>query len=87
MNPLNEYPRIRKAVYAVQWVVSGVLGATGVALLAIDPHNIPLWYTIATGVVAFATVYTGVTANRNVTGNDPAGVPIKEVTDGSDPLR
>lgn len=49
MNPLNEYPRIRKAVYAVQWVVSGVLGATGV------------------------------TANRNVTGNDATGVPIKEV--------
>jgi hypothetical protein len=78
-NPLNEYPRIRKAVYAVQWAISGVLGATGVALIAIDPQDIPLWYTIATGVVAFAWTYTGVTASRNVTGNDEAGHPISSI--------
>lgn len=75
-NPLNEHPKIRSVVYAVQWTVSGVLGAIGVALIAIDPQNIPLWYTIATGVVSFAWTYTGLTAKSNVTGTDVAGYPV-----------
>lgn len=74
-NPLNEHPKIRKAVYTIQWIGSGVLGALGVALFAIDPNDIPLWYTVAVGVVSFAWTYTGFTANRNVTGNDAAGLP------------
>lgn len=77
-NPLNEHPRVRKVVYAVQWVGSGILGAIGVALFAIDPSGIPLWYTVAVGVVSFLWTYTGFTANRNVTGNDVAGHPIDQ---------
>lgn len=80
MNPLNNHPKVRKVVFAIQWVVSGLLGATGVALFAIDPTDIPLWYTVATGVVSFAWTYTGYTAKKNVTGTDAAGYRIEEMS-------
>lgn len=81
-NPLNKHPKVREIVYAIQWTVSGVLGAIGAALFAIDPRNIPLWYTVAVGVVSFAWTYTGRTAQKNVTGTDVSGRPIEESTDG-----
>jgi hypothetical protein len=68
MNPLNEYPKVRKALYVVQWIISLVMGALGIVLAAQNggPENLPGWYNTATLVLAFVWTYTGITAQGNV---------------------
>jgi len=67
VNPLNDYPKIRKALYVVQWVVNGVLtlagayfAATGTAL-----GDLPRWYTVALALGPVLWTYLGVTAQAN----------------------
>lgn len=64
MNPLNEYPAIRKALYTVQFVVSGVLLLIGVGYGATGA-DIPQWYTVASVVTAALWSYLGLTAASN----------------------
>ena len=63
MNPINEYPALRRALYLVQWIVNLALGATAVVLTALGES--PLWYVITTGVFNFVWTYTGLTAQAN----------------------
>ena len=68
MNPLDTHPKIRKALYVVQWALNGVLGLIGVILTARGES--PAWFVIVGLVFNFVWTYTGLTASGNViTGN------------------
>ena len=88
MNPLDQYPGIRRALYFVQWVVNGVLGVIGVVLAILGDS--PLWYVITAAAFNFVWSYAGVTAQTNVTegdidisvkpaGEDSQGAPVDVV--------
>jgi hypothetical protein len=67
MNPLDQYPGVRKALYLVQWITSGVMGVLGIVLAANNGgvDNLPGWYSTAGLVLAFVWTYTGITAQTN----------------------
>lgn len=62
-NPLTEYPRLRKAAYAVQWVVNLALGVTAIVLTSLGQS--PLWFVITTGAFNFVWSYLGLTAQSH----------------------
>lgn len=63
MNPLEQYPSVRRFLYFVQWVTTGLTGVLGVIFTA--RGDVPDWYTIAVAVLAFVWSYTGLTAQAN----------------------
>lgn len=67
MNPLNEYPQIRKALYLVQWVVNGVLTIAGVVFVTMgtDLDHLPTWYVLTLAVAPALWTYLGLTAQSN----------------------
>lgn len=71
MNPLDQYPAIRKALYVVQWVVNGVLAVAGAVFLARGTalDALPEWYVLALAVGPVLWSYLGLTAQTNVTPN------------------
>jgi hypothetical protein len=66
VNPLNDYPAARKALYTVQYVVSGVMLLLGVAYGALEDVGVPEWYVVTSAVLSALWAYTGVTAAQNV---------------------
>ena len=72
MNPLEQYPEIRRVLYFVQWVVNLVLGVLMVVLVALGQS--PVWFVIVTGAFNFIWSYTGLTAGANVTPKPDAPV-------------
>lgn len=68
MNPLNEYPGLRKALYLIQWVANGVLVVTGAVLVATNTpfDDVPQWYSIALASGPILWTYLGLTAQQNV---------------------
>lgn len=76
MNPLDQYPGVRKALYIFQWVVNLALGVLGVVFTAQGLS--PQWFVIVGLVFNFIWSYTGITAAANVTPNTTAaeGDPI-----------
>lgn len=70
-NPLNEYPRLREYAYLFQWIVNLILLVIGIVLTALGMS--PMWWVIAQLVANGVWGYLGLTAQANVTGNDPTG--------------
>lgn len=68
VNPLDEKPQIRKALYLAQWICNGLIGAYSIVILA-QSDTPPKWFTIVVAVLGFLWTYTGITAQ----GNTPAG--------------
>lgn len=68
MNPLNDYPGARKALYLIQWLVNGVLVVAGATLAALGTSidDLPRWYTVALAVGPVLWTYLGLTAQKNV---------------------
>jgi drug/metabolite transporter (DMT)-like permease len=66
MNPLNEYPTLRKAAYIFQWVANLILGVLGIVFLNDNTPGTPSWFVMAGLVGAFVWSYTGLTAQQNV---------------------
>jgi hypothetical protein len=64
VNPLEQYPGVRKALYTVQWIVNGVLGILGVVYTA--RGDSPAWLVLVAAVFNFVWAYTGLTASANV---------------------
>lgn len=64
MNPLDQYPELRKKLYLVQWVVNGVLGATALVLTILGQS--PQWFLITSAVFNFVWTYTGLLAQSHV---------------------
>lgn len=74
MNPLDQYPQARKALYMVQWVANGVLTIAGIVFAtngtALDA--LPKWYVLALAIAPALWTYLGITAQTNVD-KTPAG--------------
>lgn len=70
-NPLDANPKVRSALYLVQWLWNLAFGIAGIVLLALGLE--PLWFIIAGSVASFVWTYTGLAAKRHVP--DPATVP------------
>lgn len=66
MNPLSAYPKIRKALYTAQYVVSGVMLLIGVGFAAAQTA-LPSWYAVISAVLSALWAYVGITASSNVT--------------------
>lgn len=77
MNPLDNLPQVRKVLYAVQWVVNGVLTLAGIvfATQGTDLDALPQWYVLALAIAPALWTYLGITAQTNVTDAD---TPPKE---------
>jgi hypothetical protein len=68
MNPLEDHPEIRRALYIIQWVVTGVMGVLGI-ILSVNGDGVtglPQWYLVTGLVLNFVWTYTGITAGVNV---------------------
>lgn len=76
MNPLNDLPEVRKALYIIQWVVNGILVVTGAVAVAQgwDAEELPGWYVLALAIGPVLWTYLGITAQTNV----PAAPPEVE---------
>ena len=68
MNPLDNLPRVRAALYTVQFVVTGALSISGVVFLSMGTglDALPQWYVIALAVSPPLWAYLGITAKANV---------------------
>lgn len=68
MNPLDQYPAARKALYTAQWIVNGVLVVAGTVFLATDTatEDLPQWYVLALAIAPVLWTYLGRTAQQNV---------------------
>jgi hypothetical protein len=73
MNPLDEYPQVRKFLYLIQWLVNGVLVVAGAIFLAQQRSldSLPEWYVITTAVAPVLWTYLGITAQTNVREDPP----------------
>ena len=65
MNPLSEYPEIRKYLYTLYWVVGIVLGSLSAAYSLGD--TIPHWLKVFAVVYGYVAIPLGFTAAQNVT--------------------
>lgn len=66
MNPLEQYPGVRKALYTLQWIANGVMGVLGIVFLNDDKDGVPQLFTLAGLILAFVWTYAGLTASANV---------------------
>lgn len=69
MNPLNDYPEARRALYVIQFVLGLALGATQVGYASADVGQ-PTWLTITIAVFTFLCAGLGFTAQANVDPNE-----------------
>jgi hypothetical protein len=67
VNPLDQYPAVRSALYMAQWVANGVLVIAGVvfATLGTSLDDLPRWYVLALAIAPVLWTYLGVTAQAN----------------------
>ena len=67
MNPLDSLPRVRAALYAVQWIANGVLTIAAIVFAtngtAIDA--LPRWYVLAIAIAPALWTYLGITAQAD----------------------
>lgn len=68
MNPLDQYPGVRRYLYMVQWVANGVLAVAGAYFAASSAgvDDLPHWYVLTLAVAPVLWTYLGVTAQSNV---------------------
>lgn len=71
MNPLDNLPYVRKALYFVQWVANGVIGVLGIVFTA--KGDSPAWFILTVACLAFLWTYAGITAQTNVATPDDPG--------------
>ena len=74
MNPLEQYPGVRKALYTLQWIANGVLSIAGVVFTAQGTNldALPKWYILALAIAPVLWTYLGLTASANVEPDPPA---------------
>lgn len=66
MNPLDAYPHVRRALYLIQWVTTGITTVAIVGFLAAGVDQ-PTWFNVSNAVLGSVWMYTGITAQANVT--------------------
>jgi hypothetical protein len=77
MNPLQEFPAVRQWAYRAVWVVGLALGAVQVYMVTIG-NDQPEWLTGALAVLAYVSVATNFTADRNVSPTTVAETPPED---------
>ena len=67
MNPLDQYPGVRRALYTFQWIVNGVLTIAGAVFVAkgTSTEHLPDWYILALAIAPVLWTYLGLTAQKN----------------------
>ena len=65
MNPLEDYPQVRKTLYLVMFVLGAALGAAQVGFGAANVDQ-PTWLIVTLSVYAFLSSYLGLTAATNL---------------------
>lgn len=65
MNPLEQYPAVRKVLYIIQWAANLVMGVLGIVFLNDAAPGVPQEFTLASLVLAFVWTYTGIQAAGN----------------------
>lgn len=87
MNPLEQYPKIRSALYFVQWAVNGLLAVAGAIFVARQTplDQLPEWYVLACAIGPVVWAYLGMTAQRNVNTGPitVAGTVVDPLTGGT----
>jgi uncharacterized membrane protein YhdT len=76
MNPLDQYPEMRKYLYMFQWIVNAVVTIAG-AYFLIDGtpmDDLPQWYVLTVGIAPVLWTVLGITAQTNVS---PPGKPVE----------
>lgn len=71
MNPLDQYPGVRKALYLIQWIANGIMGVLGIVFLNDSEPGVPSQFTLAGLILAFVWTFTGITAQTNTTAPTP----------------
>lgn len=71
MNPLADYPGVRRVLYAVSFVVGLGLSGTQIGFAAAEAGQ-PVWLNVALAVYAFLAAGLGVTAASNTPKSPPA---------------
>jgi hypothetical protein len=76
MNFLNDYPKVRKYLYLVQWLVNGVFAVLGAYFVATQTpvDALPEWYVVPLAVLPVLWTYLGLQAGANTPASEP-GVP------------
>lgn len=87
MNPLSNYPAVRAVLYAVQWLVNGVLLLAGAYFVLEQTalEDLPRWYVLATGLGPVLWTYLGITAQANVP-TDETEYEVIEVDTEDEPV-
>lgn len=88
MNPLDRFPRVREALYLIQWVVTGaqtVLSAYFTFALGQSVDSWPEWFLASLAVAPVLWTYLGITAKGNVTttGSDEFDLPTRTIHGGT----
>ncbi len=65
MNPLADYPAVRRIAYYATFVIGLTLGGVQVGYASADAGQ-PTWLTVALSVFAFVASGLGLTAAQNV---------------------
>lgn len=67
MNPLDQYPAVRSALYMLQWVANGVLVIAGVVFTSLGTSldELPRWYVLSLAIAPVLWTYLGLTAQSN----------------------
>ena len=68
MNPLDQYPQVRRYLYLLQWVANGFLAVAGAYFVAagVGVDDLPSWYVITLACAPVLWTYFGITAQANV---------------------
>lgn len=67
MNPLDNMPQVRKVLYVIQWVVTGIQTVLS-AWFAIGDRPMdrwPEWFVASLAIAPVLWTYLGVTASKN----------------------
>jgi hypothetical protein len=64
MNPLNDFPAIRRFFYYTQFVVAGLVLLVGIGYGA-AAASVPAWYVVTAAVTQGLWSYLGLTAGKN----------------------
>lgn len=66
MNPLANYPEVRKYLYLAQFIIAGVILLIGVGFAAAS-MDFPTWYVVTSAVASALWSYLGLQAAANTT--------------------
>lgn len=83
MNPLDEFPALRRVLYLIQWLLSVALFVVTAVVMVVTDGNAPVWLTATTAGFNAFTAITGLTAQSNTVNPETDVAEIRD--DDGDP--